>query len=94
MKLCSEINLQNLISDSPQITSRSNNRSFFAQVLIESRVSLILLLLLQGDTDQAKDFSKKLIEDSNSAVIQVSPTNCMFELLDSLVVDLYFVDFW
>lgn len=63
------------------------NYSAFANSLIEARLSLILLLILQGDFQQARAFVSNLMEDAKT--INLSPSQMSqqnLSLLETFVV--------
>eukprot|EP01116_Phalansterium_solitarium_P022776 TRINITY_DN764_c0_g2_i1.p1 TRINITY_DN764_c0_g2~~TRINITY_DN764_c0_g2_i1.p1 ORF type:complete len:322 (+),score=73.62 TRINITY_DN764_c0_g2_i1:47-1012(+) len=60
--------------------------SSYGQVLIECRVSLVLLLILQGDFLQAKDFVKKVADDATSCGFPAGYCAEFITLLNALVI--------
>jgi len=74
------------LSASSNSSTTTNIASFpvFSKILMESRVSLILLLILESDFQQAKAFIKKLIEDSNESDVDLDDS-LLITLLETLV---------
>eukprot|EP01119_Soliformovum_irregulare_P021492 TRINITY_DN7166_c0_g1_i1.p1 TRINITY_DN7166_c0_g1~~TRINITY_DN7166_c0_g1_i1.p1 ORF type:complete len:326 (+),score=61.55 TRINITY_DN7166_c0_g1_i1:135-1112(+) len=82
IKLASEVNNLQELPGAPD----SLNTSVSAKVLIESRISLCLLLILQGDFEQSKDFVRKLVEDATGCGLQVDSVTEVVCLLSTLVI--------
>jgi len=73
IKLASEANVDQISAMEeegeikPKISPRiGGNYSVFTKILVESRISLILLLILEGEFLQARDFVKHLAQDAQT----------------------------
>jgi len=68
IKLASEgpdiFDIDDLDLELPRVTDECSI-SLYSQILVESRISFILLLVLQGEFRQASDFVNKLVQDAN-----------------------------
>ncbi|PRP78595.1 hypothetical protein PROFUN_13544 [Planoprotostelium fungivorum] len=62
-----------------------NARSVYTMVMMEAKVSLILVLILQGDFQQSRDFVSKLERDATANGVTTNTFRLIIELFETLI---------